>query len=112
MALDQLDRPATYADILQSEKPSNPLPLGRIETALALESLLHPTHEGMPIQAISISDGIAFSWRRLLRNAVNSKEIIREGISVVYEVKALDGRIPNRGCIGGCPHNRNLWWPC
>ena len=51
MKLDQLDRPATYADIVQSEKPSNLLPLGRNETALALESPLHPTHEGMPIEA-------------------------------------------------------------
>ena len=90
----ELHRPATHADIVQSETPGKNLPLGRNEAAMTLESLLHATHGRRPIQAINVTDGIAFSWRRLLRNAVNNKEIIGEGISAVYAVKALDDDIP------------------
>ena len=64
------------------------------EAAMALESLLHSTHERRPIEAIHMTDGIAFSWRGLLCNAINNKEIIGYGISIVHTVKALGDDIP------------------
>ena len=90
----ELHRPATFADIVESETPGDRLPLGRTEATMALESLLHATHQGNSIQALNITDGIAFSWRRCLRNTVKNREIIRDGISAVYAVKPLDQTVP------------------
>ena len=79
---------------MHSEAPGSNLPLGRNEAAMALESLLHATHNRKQIQSVNVTDGMAFSWKRLLRNTVNNREIIAEGISAVYAVAALDGDIP------------------
>ena len=35
---------------------------------------------------MNVTDGIAFPWKRLLRNTVGNKEIIAGGISAVYAV--------------------------
>jgi hypothetical protein len=90
----ELPCPTTFADIVHSEEPGINLPLGRNEAAMALQSLLHATHEGRQIQAVNVTDGIAFSWKRFLRNTVKNKEIIAEGVSAVYAVRAVDGDVP------------------
>ena len=86
--------PATFADIVQSKAPGSNLPMGRNEAAMALESLLHVTREGTQIQALNVTDEIAFSWKRFLCNTVNNKEIIAEGISAVYGMRTLGGDVP------------------
>ena len=90
----ELDRPAPHVDIVQSETPGKNLSLGRNEAAIAFESLLHALHGRRPIQDMNNTDEIAFSGRRLLRNTVNNREIIGEGISGIIAVKALDDDIP------------------
>ena len=57
---------ATFADVVQSKAPGSNLPMGRNETAMALESLLHVTREGTQIQAVNVTNKIAFSWKRCL----------------------------------------------
>ena len=52
---------------------------------MALESLLQDPRPG--IHAVNITDGVAFPWKRLLRNTVTNREIIAEGISAVYAVQ-------------------------
>ena len=66
---------------------------------MALESLLHVTHAKKQIQAVNVTDGIAFAWKRLLRGNHRRRnhccvrsEIIAEGMSAVYAVGVLDGR--------------------
>ena len=60
-------RPVTLADMLEMETICL---WARNEAATTLESLLHCMHEGPPGEAISITGGIAFSWRQLLRNTI------------------------------------------
>ena len=56
--------PATFDDIVHSKAPGSNLPLGRNEAAMALESLLHVTQEGTQMQAVNVTDEIAFPWKR------------------------------------------------
>ena len=53
---------------------------------MALETLFRVTRQGTQIHAVNVTDGIAFPWKRLLRNTVTNKEIIAGGISAVYAV--------------------------
>ena len=53
--------PGTFADFVHAKAPGSNLPMGRNEEAMALESLLHVTHEGTQIQAVNVTDEIAFS---------------------------------------------------
>ena len=83
----ELTTPVTFDDIVHSELPGKNLPMGRSEATMALETLLHVTRHGIQIHAVNITDGIAFSWKRLLRNTVRNREIIAGGISAVYAVR-------------------------
>ena len=56
----ELPCPATFADIVHSEAPGGNLPMGRNEAAMAPESLLQFTRKGTQIQAVNITDEIAF----------------------------------------------------
>ena len=83
----KLERPITYADIVKSPGAGDKtLPLGRNEAMMALECLLHATHKKKQIQAINLTDEIAFPWQRWLRNVTENKEIIGDGITAVYAV--------------------------
>ena len=53
---------------------------------MALETLLHVTRQGTQIHAVNVTDEIAFSWKRLLRNTVPNREIIAGGTAAVYAV--------------------------
>ena len=54
---------------------------------MALETVLHVTRQGTQIHAVNVTDEIAFSWKRLLRNTVPNREVIAGGISAVYVVR-------------------------
>ena len=76
----------TFDDIVHSEAPGDNLLLGRNESKMALEALLQVTRQGTQIDAVNVTDGIAFPWKRLLCNTMENKEIIAGGISAVYVV--------------------------
>ena len=70
----ELATPVTFDDIVHSEAPCDNLRLGRSEAILALETLLQFTRRGTRIHAVNVSDGIAFPWKRLLRNTVKDRD--------------------------------------
>ena len=82
----ELATPVTFNDIVLSEAPGDNLPLGRNEANMALEALLQVGRQGAQIDAVNVTDGIAFPWRRLLRNTIENRQIIAGGISAVYAV--------------------------
>ena len=83
--------PATLDDIKRWETPGDNLPMGRNEVAMALENLLQITRQGTHIQAVNVTDGIALLWQRFLRNTIQNKEIIRNGIIAAYVMGPHDG---------------------
>ena len=78
--------PVSFNDIVHSEASGDNLPLGRNEATMALEALLQVTRQGTQIDAVNVTDGIAFPWKRLLCNTMENKEIVAGGISAVYVV--------------------------
>ena len=54
---------------------------------MALESLLQVARQGTQFRPVNVTDGIAFPWKRLLRNTVKSREIIAGGITAVYALQ-------------------------
>ena len=55
---------------------------------------MHVTQEGTQIQALNVTDEIAFSWKLSLCDTMNNKEIIAGGSSAVYAVRTFDGAVP------------------
>ena len=86
--------PGTFADFVHAKAPGSNLPMGRNEEAMALESLLHVTHEGTQIQAVNNTDEIALIMESFLCNTVDNKDNIAGEISSVYAVGTLDGDVP------------------
>jgi hypothetical protein len=81
-------RPATFDEIVRSGvQAGDNLPMGRTEVTTAIQTLLQVTRQGVHIEAVNITDGIALSWQRFLRNCVQNREIIRNGISAAYVVQ-------------------------
>ena len=54
---------------------------------MVLESLLQIARQRTQCHAVNVTDELAFSWQRLLRNTVKNEEIIAGGIFAVYSVR-------------------------
>ena len=83
---------------------------------MALRSLLISSFGKSGAGALNLTDGLAFPWIRLLKNATQCKECVGPGIQRVYAARHSEGgaamlllRRYDGSYVDLCPHMRKNW---